>query len=123
MATTSTLSARIDARIDARVQAAWAAGKAQALEPIKYEIDSKGRMVRKGTMTRWTTPEEIREFLIGNRVVEEDDALYHIGPNCWRTLIQQGLVKKDPKATYYWITAACAQKYDLPRVMGCAWPK
>jgi hypothetical protein len=114
----SAVSQKIEARIVSSMVAALRASR----EEIQYETDSKGRLVRKGTMTLWTTPEEIREFLLGNRVVEEDDALYALGANVWKTLINTGRVKKDARASYFWVCQAAADLYRLPEVIGCAFP-
>ena len=90
--------------------------------PIEYYIDAKGRKVRKPNDARHVTVDEIRECLLNNRVVEEDDVLEAVGVNVFKTLVKTGKLRKDAKGPFYWVTASCAEAYKLPRVMGCAFP-
>lgn len=89
-----------------------------------FRIDEKtGRKIRIFTRDHWCGPEEVRRWLLNNRTVEIEDALEHISDGVLRWLIRDGYLRADGNgAGYFWITRKAAEKYDLPPVLGCAFP-
>ncbi len=84
----------------------------------EYTVDSQGRRVRVFTRDNWCTPENVREWLLGHRVVEIDEALEHVSRAVLRFLIDGDYLRKDRRAGFYWNTAKAARKYALPPVIG-----
>jgi hypothetical protein len=39
-----------------------------------------------------------------------------------QSMIVKGFLRKDPAASYYWITAKAAERFKLEPVMGCKFP-
>ncbi len=90
----------------------------------KLRIDKKtGRKIRVFTREHWCGPEEVRRWLLDTRIVDIEDALEHVSEGVLRWLIRDGYLRKDPAAGYFWITRKAADKYDLPPVLGCAFPR
>ena len=89
-----------------------------------FRIDQKtGRKIRIFTREHWCGPEDVRRWLLNNRVIEIDDALEHISDGVLRWLIRDGYLRAHGNgAGYFWITRKAAEKYDLPPVLGRAFP-
>lgn len=89
----------------------------------QYLIGTDGRRVRVFTKDDWCRPEDVREWLIGLRGVELDDALEYVSKDVLRFLIRKNHLRKDADAGFYWITAKAARKYELPPVLGQTFPE
>ena len=89
-----------------------------------FRIDEKtGRKIRVFTPEHWCGSEEVRRWLLNNRVIEIEDALEHISDSVLRWLIRDAYLRADGTgAGYFWITRKAADKYDLPPVLGRAFP-
>ncbi len=89
-----------------------------------FRIDEKtGRKIRVFTREHWCGSEDVRRWLLNNRVVEIDDALEHISDSVLRWMIRDCYLREDGNgAGYFWITRKAADKYDLPPVLGRAFP-
>lgn len=88
-----------------------------------FNTDSKGRKVRVFTADDWCRPEDVREWLLNNRVVELDDALEYISQAVLRFLLKEDLLRQDSTSShFYWVTAKAAAKYELRKVIGCEFP-
>ena len=96
-----------------RVEKAAARAYAAATAAPQYRTDSRGRTVRVFTRDAPLSWEQVRNFLVNKRVVEEDEALEEIGYNGFRTQIASGTLVKH--GNFYWITARAAARYDLPK--------
>ena len=89
----------------------------------QYTTDNQGRRIRVWTRDRWCGPEDVRDWLLGNRAVDPSNALEHVSAAVLRFLIDGGYIRKDRAAPYYWITAKAAKKYRLRAVLGCVFPE
>ncbi len=110
-------------RYDRRIAKAYNGAFSNVLGQ-NFRIDEKtGRKIRVFTREHWCGSEAVRRWLLNNRVVEIDDALEHISDGVLRWLIRDGYLRADGNgAGYFWITRKAAEKYDLPPVLGCAFP-
>jgi hypothetical protein len=72
----------------------------------------------------WVTPEDVRNWLTGRRVVLLSEGLEFCREAFIKGLVRDGYLRKDahPGAGFYWVTAKAAEKFNLPRVMGCKFP-
>lgn len=91
----------------------------------EYDEDPKtGQKIRKWRDTEDVSDKDIKQWLTGNRVIEDlKDGLEYVRPQTIQKLVDDGLLKKDPKANYYWVTKEAADKFDLKPVMDKKFPK
>lgn len=69
----------------------------------------------------WTKDSDVRAWLVGKRAIEDlREGLEFVRESYVQSMIKQGFLKKD--GPLYWITAKAAARFDLPRVMGRAFP-
>ena len=74
-------------------------------------------------MEDWVTPDDVRAWLKGNRVVELREGLEFVRENYITGTGRDQSPRKDRNGGgFYWITAKAAEKCDLDRVMGCEFP-
>lgn len=60
--------------------------------------------------------EDIRKWLLGNRVVEADTALQYVPPSAVKYAITKGWIRKDLQGRpFFWITKAAAIDLGLPK--------
>lgn len=72
----------------------------------------------------WTTDDDVRQWFGGLRYVEDlRSGLEFCRLEYIRSMVRKGWLVEDAlaKGTFA-ITAACAERFKLPRVMGCAFP-
>lgn len=71
------------------------------------------------------TKEDVRSWLLNMRVVELADGLEFLREDYIKSMVRDGFLRKDTgsRGAFYWVTRAAADKWDLPRVMGCEFPK
>jgi hypothetical protein len=83
----------------------------------QFTVDAKGRTLR----TDRATDDEIRTFLIGNRVVSQCDIMAELGNAAFEALVATGCLVRDPSFNryksdnLYWVTERAQERYDLPR--------
>lgn len=81
-----------------------------------YTTDSKGRQVRVFSANAPLTAEIVRHFYLGNRIVDDIEALETIGYNGLQYQLKAGHLVEDHKVKgRYWITQKAAQVYSLPK--------
>ena len=76
-------------------------------------------------MEDWVTPEDVRAWLLGLRVVEDLRTGLEFVRETYihNVLIREGYLRKDETTGLYWITKKAAQRFDLPKVLGRDFPK
>jgi hypothetical protein len=91
----------------------------------QFEFDDEGRKIRLwsgNTHIDCVTNDDVRAWLIGLRVVEDlRDGLEFVRQSYIDGMVKSDLLRKV--GPHWWITRKCAERYDLPKVMGCAFPK
>jgi hypothetical protein len=87
--------------------------------------DDEGNRVRVwgDGMEDWVTADDVRSWLLGNRVVELREGLEFVREDYVKMMVREGYLRKDARGSLYWVTEKAAWKWDLPKVMGCAFPK
>lgn len=88
----------------------------------EYRIDSKGRKVRVFTSVAPCSEQDVFNTLQWNRVVTEDECLEGVGQSVFQYMIKVGYLRKDTRADYYWVTKACAEKYNLSNKLNMEYP-
>lgn len=87
------------------------------VEEQDFIIDYAGRKVRQSK----PTDAEIAHFLRGNRVVDQEDILEHIGEAAFDKIYNNGSIKRDSKFNrysknnLYWVTEKAADIYGIPK--------
>jgi hypothetical protein len=79
----------------------------------------------------WTDPnhdfvrdEDVRGWLLNTRAIEDlQTGLEFVRESYIKGLIRDGYLRQDKFHKFYWITAKAADRFKLPRVMGCKFPK
>lgn len=92
----------------------------------QYQEDKEGRRIRiwGDPNEDWVKPSDVRQWLTGQRVVDDlRDGLEYVRESYLTTMVREGYLRKDPQAPYYWVTAKAAEKFNLPRVNGAAFPE
>lgn len=64
---------------------------------------------------------ETRLWLLNNRVVDPREGEEFVPATYVKKLISEGFLRK--MHGHYWITAKAAARWDLPKVMNCAFPE
>ena len=82
---------------------------------------SRVRLWRDGRVEP-VTKDDGRAWLLGQRVVELTEGLEFVRDTYIQGMIKTGMLRKDARFSFYWITAKGAEYFDLPRVMGCKFP-
>lgn len=98
----------------------------QALNGPQFIEDEDGRRIRLwgNGYEDWVRPDDVRAWLLGLRVVEDlRDGLEFCRQGFIEKMVKDGHLRRDRTSGFYWITAACAEKYDLPKVLGKDFPK
>ena len=88
----------------------------------EFTEDADGRKIRLFTKENWCTSEDVRDWLIGNRIVEIEDALEFVSKAVLRFLISGDFIRRDDANGFYWVTAKAAKKYELRPILGCSFP-
>jgi hypothetical protein len=91
-----------------------------------YEEDQETgvrRRIFKGDEWRHITNEDVRNMLIGQRVIDLDHALEYVTPSTVKWCERSGYLRRDDRGPYWWVTAKAAGEFNLPPVLGCAFPK
>ena len=92
------------------------------LEPVYETDETTGQRTRMFTAENYCSADDVRHWLLKNRVVEIEGALEYVSKGVLRWLIKEGYLSADPEAAFFWVTVSAAAKYDLPRVLGCEFP-
>lgn len=85
---------------------------ARAYTAFQYREDSKGRKVRVFTKDAPLSWDEVRQFYLNRRVVDDEEALETIGYNGLRAQLASGNLVRH--GAFYWITKKAATRYKLP---------
>lgn len=98
----------------------------QGLQGVQFTEDADGRRIRiwGNGYEDWVRDEDVRAWLVGLRVVEDlRDGLEYVREVYIKNMVRDGYLRFDATAGVYWITAKAAEKFDLPKVLGRAFPK
>ena len=98
----------------------------QAILGPQFIEEADGTRVRVwgNGMEDWVRAEDVRSWLLGLRVVELRDGLEFVREDYIKMMVREDFLRKDRnRGAFYWITRKAAEKWRLPRVMGCAFPK
>lgn len=98
----------------------------QNLQGVQFTEDADGFRVRVWGDWKedWVKVEDVREWLLGLRVVEDlRTGLEFCRETYIKDMVKGDYLRFDPTAGVYWITAKAAEKFDLPKVMNRAFPK
>jgi hypothetical protein len=81
--------------------------------------DASGRII---TSLDVVTDEDVRAWLLNMRVVTLRSGLEFCHPKYIAGMIRDGFLRKDDAADWFWVTDKAAQRWNLPRIMGCKFP-
>lgn len=90
----------------------------------RFEIDADGRKIRLwgDGYEDWVTDDDVRAWLVGLRVVEDlRDGLEFVRQSYIDKMVKDDMLRKV--GPHWWITRKCADRFKLPKVMGCDFPK
>lgn len=69
------------------------------------------------------TLDDVRGLLLNNRVVHLEEIYEAVGKNVHQYMVSKGYIRADRyNPRMFWITAAGARNYNLPKVLNCAFP-
>jgi hypothetical protein len=81
--------------------------------------DKSGRVVQSLDVV---TDEDVRLWLLGERVVTLRSGLEFCHQKYIAGMVREGYLRKDDAADWFWVTAKAAERWSLPKVMGCKFP-
>ena len=90
-----------------------------------FEVAEDGQKVRVwgNPYEDYVTDADVRQWLLGRRVVELREGLEFVRESYLHAMIKKGWLRKDAAGPFYWITEAAAEKFQLLRVLGCKFPE
>jgi hypothetical protein len=96
----------------------------QAYKRPEYIEDQDGNRIRiwGDGMVDWVKDEDVRSWLLGLRVIEDlNSGLEFVRESYIKSMVAQGYLRKING--WYWVTRKAADRFNLPKVMGCDFPK
>lgn len=99
---------------------------ARHIQAVQFTEDEDGRRIRiwGNGYEDWVRDEDVRAWLKGKRVVEDlRDGLEYVREAYIKNMVRDGYLRFDATAGVYWITAKAAEKFNLPKVLGRAFPQ
>lgn len=101
----------------------------QTLSGPQFEIVDNGDFERRiriwgNPYEDYVTDDDVRAWLLNARVVDVADGLEFVRDSYIQPMIRDGYLRKDAHgATFYWVTAKAGERWKLPKVLGCEFPK
>jgi hypothetical protein len=91
----------------------------------QFEEEADGQRIRiwaDGNVD-WVTADDVRAWLLNQRVVDLREGLEFVREDYIKMMVREDFLRIDPSRTFYWVTAKAAERWHLPKVMGCEFPK